>query len=317
MKRVLVLALLAAFGCGEKTLIGPSSVETGTDNTIISSHPKTTPGTANPAPGAPSLHGCDAVYPIRGQIEYRVEGTTLYLYVPVEVKVEGTPYVDVWTPEINETKLGRIRPNKKDETVELPKDPREYRIRLAVEVSSSGSIEQCDRHWFVVTVLPPPGCEGDCLPPPPPPPPPPPNPPCNVEGLEEELAQQQAACSALGGFFTGFVNAQECKVESQCHILPPPPPPPPPGECEFELPAEGTYFLQPGDRGNRECAFWGDFAITGKTESAPWGLPAADFYVCKAGTDWEVSHSPFPEGETCSNGKHRSHMLACAYECPE
>ncbi len=76
------------------------------------------------------------------------------LFVPMS-PVIGGPYVNVWTPDVNMTLLGRGPAN---EWFGVPLSGfGSWRIRLAAEtIDPTGRVRQCDRHSFVAVAIPPP-----------------------------------------------------------------------------------------------------------------------------------------------------------------
>ena len=98
---------------------------------------------------------CELVGLERRGIRWLVDGgRQLLLLVPME-PVIGEAYVNVWTPDVNMTLLGR-GPANEWFGVSLP-GYGSWRIRLAAEtIDHRGEVRQCDRHVFTVTALPPP-----------------------------------------------------------------------------------------------------------------------------------------------------------------
>lgn len=227
MKRILILcALLGA--CSNDWASRPSEVDDGPVVTTTVSSPSGPSGTAGLVPtggsdDAPPVGDCAVVGLDRKAVRYRVEDLTLHIYAPSET----AHYVDVWTPEVNGTKLGRILVNQWD-SVTLPSYGT-YRIKLAAERVENGTIQQCDRHWFEVEASPPPpGCAGDCTPPPPPcqadcgPPPPP---PCDLPVVGTTISwtgpgDPQTECEAFGLSAGSPPDSLICKAGNDRTIVP-------------------------------------------------------------------------------------------------
>jgi len=115
----------------------------------------TTGGEQAGGPGVASVTECDEVGLVRAGVRWQVDGRhQLLLFVPMSPEI-GEPYVNVWTPEVNATFLGR-GPANEWFGVSLPGFG-SWRIRLAAEtIDHTGRVRQCDRHRFVVLAKPPP-----------------------------------------------------------------------------------------------------------------------------------------------------------------
>lgn len=98
---------------------------------------------------------CEQVGLERRGIRWLVDGgKQLLLLVPMSPAI-GEAYVNVWTPDVNTTLLGR-GPANEWFGVSLP-GYGSWRIRLAAEtIDHTGVVRQCDRHVFTVVALPPP-----------------------------------------------------------------------------------------------------------------------------------------------------------------
>lgn len=170
--------------------------------------PSSSTAAGEPTPSAPplvpvgvgeggSLTECEEVGLERRGIRWTLgDGRQLLLFVPMS-PVIGGPYVNVWTPDVNTTFLGR-GPANEWFSVSLPGFG-SWQIRLAAEtIDPYGNVRQCDRHAFVVVARPPP---------PPPPPPPEPEDPCNAAELLEE------ATIECGSLEVQSVDFEACSFE--------------------------------------------------------------------------------------------------------
>ena len=119
------------------------------------------PGAVVPA-GVASVSECAEVGLQRAGVRWLVDARhQLLLFVPMS-PVIGEAYVNVWTPDVNTTFLGK-GPANEWFGVSLPRFG-SWRIRLAAEtIDHTGRVRQCDTHHFEVLAKPPPP-----MPPPPP-----------------------------------------------------------------------------------------------------------------------------------------------------
>lgn len=137
---------------------------------------------------------------------------------------------------------------------------------------------------------------------------------CPKNTIEQQDGTCKPICDPPGvnlrGLTTNNSCVPYCEVYPEAEVCQP-------KTCEelVPLPNEGTYSLP---NSSRECQFFGDFEQVEKEESWPWDLEDGDFYICKAGQDWEVTYDkPSRLGFKCSNGKTRSHITVCRRDCPE
>ena len=165
---------------------------------------------ASPAGGGPVAGGeeevgtapgdCDAVGLKRAGVRWQVDGRhQLLLFVPMS-PVIGEAYVNVWTPGVNTTFLGR-GPANEWFGVSLPHFG-SWRIQLAAEtIDHTGRVRQCDTHRFQVVAKPPP-----------PMPPPPPKDTCE----EVETPRCEASVEASLGEFPSVWFFTDWEVEDWC-----------------------------------------------------------------------------------------------------
>lgn len=152
---LVLVAILLSWACNSShSPLTPS--ETPNEH-FVDPAPVVPTGSSNPTFGNSTDEpgGCEVVSIERKGIRTRTDGLTLYIFVPASSTFGLNPYVDVWTENVNETKLGR-GPANEEFSIALP-EYRTYKIQLAVEVAPGGKVYQCDRHRLEITPTPP-GC---------------------------------------------------------------------------------------------------------------------------------------------------------------
>ncbi len=155
-RHLAILAIVSMLlSCGRlPTVIDADRPPTPTSSTAAGD---TTPPATPPAPagvgGGSNLTECEEVGLERKGVRWTVDGgRQLLLFVPMS-PVIGEPYVNVWTPDVNTTFLGR-GPANEWFGVSLPGFG-SWQIRLAAEsIDQTGRVRQCDRHIFVVLAVP-------------------------------------------------------------------------------------------------------------------------------------------------------------------
>ncbi len=153
MKRWVLVGLLMMGGCSDGDVATAPDLVVEADVAVGSSAPAGV--AAAGVPGVPSVSECEEVGLKRSGVRWQVDGAhQLLLFVPMSPLV-GSPYVNVWTPDVNKTLLGR-GPANEWFSVTLPGFGL-WRIRLAAEtIDQAGRVRQCDRHRFVAVAKPPP-----------------------------------------------------------------------------------------------------------------------------------------------------------------
>lgn len=231
---LVLVAILLSWACNSShSPLAPS--ETPNEH-FVDPAPVVPTGSSNPTFGnsADEPGGCEVVSIERKGIRTRIDGLTLYIFVPASSTFGLNPYVDVWTENVNETKLGRGQANE-EFSVELP-EYKTYKIQLAVEVKTGENrIFQCDRHRFQVTPTaspPPPECIpevdryqevtegefGECVP---------------LEGewgsgertrYDEVFIYESNSCEDEDKLIESFEQkvTEECYIEPPCEVVNPP-----------------------------------------------------------------------------------------------
>lgn len=152
-----VLLALLLWRCGNV----PTGATTGTDM-VVAGDVEGSGESAGPESDERGVGGveesagaCEQVGLERRGIRWLVDGgRQLLLLVPMSPEI-GEAYVNVWTPDVNMTLLGR-GPANEWFGVSLP-GYGSWRIRLAAEtIDHLGEVRQCDRHAFTVVAVPPP-----------------------------------------------------------------------------------------------------------------------------------------------------------------
>lgn len=149
-----LMLMLVFFGrCSNGDIATSPDLVVSRDVGVVASEP----GLVAPAGGAPvdALSECEEVGLRRAGVRWQVDGRhQLLLFVPMSPLI-GEPYVNVWTPEVNDRLLGK-GPANEWFGVSLPHFG-SWRIRLAAEtIDHTGRVRQCDTHRFQVLAKPPP-----------------------------------------------------------------------------------------------------------------------------------------------------------------